>query len=171
MQNQREYVEKRYQDMIGYYWHVAVRNKRAYKWSRYMTIVLGSLVTLVASLSSAGFVQGHTIALAIATPVLAALLTVVGSFAQSFQWGATWREMVLSAERLQKELDRVRLSPDDPSRFGRDIALLNELVIRESSGFFDRLMGSSTPGNSPPADRQQPQREPATRTSVEPNES
>lgn len=156
MHNSREYVEKRYEEMVRYYWHVAVRNKRAYKWSRYLTIVLGSLVTLVASLSSAGFAKDYSVTMGILTPVLAAVLTVVGSFAQSFQWGATWREMVLSAERLQQELDRIRLSPDDESRFARDLALLNALIIRESSGFFDRLMGSSSPGSPALPEGQQP---------------
>lgn len=146
MEDQRKYVEERYLAAIRYYWFVAVRNKRAYKSARYLTVVLGSLLTLVASLSSAEFFQGHKVAFAIITPVLAALLTMIGSFAQSFQWGATWREMVLIAERLQKELDRVRLSKGDGATYLKDVTLLNDLIIQESSGFFDRVMGSSSTG-------------------------
>ena len=139
----RDYVEKRYDAAIGYYWHVGSRNKRAYKWSRYLIIVLGSAVTLVASLSSAEFLKDHATLFAILTPVLAALLTMLSAFSQSFQWGASWREMVLAAERLQGERDRIAVTPDDAVDPLTDLAVLNQLVLRESAGFFDRVMGSS----------------------------
>src|SRR5262245_24939819 len=89
----RQYVEERYDKVIAYYWATAGRNKLAYKWSRYLTIVLGATVTLVASLGSAKLPDGFGTAIAIATPLLAATLTIIGGFSQSFQWGASWREM------------------------------------------------------------------------------
>jgi hypothetical protein len=139
----RHYVEERYNRAIAYYWAMGGRNKLAYKWSRYLTIVLGATVTLVASLSSAKLSDGFGTTVAIATPLLAATLTMIGGFSQSFQWGASWREMVLTAERLEAERDRLAVTPDGELDLRRELDLLNRLVQRESSGFFDRVMGSS----------------------------
>jgi hypothetical protein len=44
---------------------------------------------------------------AITTLLVAAALTIIGCLPQSFQWGAAWREMVLTAERLDQERDRI----------------------------------------------------------------
>jgi len=41
----------RYQERIQYYSNASQNNKRAYKTARYLTVVLGALVTLLASLS------------------------------------------------------------------------------------------------------------------------
>jgi hypothetical protein len=142
----RQYVEQRYQSAIRYYWRVGARNKRAYKWSRYLTIVLGAAVTLFASLSAAQLPDAYGRAVTVATPLLAALSAIIGGFSQSFQWGASWREMVLTAERLEAERDRLAVTPDDELDLRREVALVNQLVQRESSQFFDRVMGSSLSG-------------------------
>jgi len=139
----RQYVEDRYEKAIGYYWAVGRRNKLAYKWGRYLTIVLGSVVTLVASLASAGLPDGYGKLMAIVTPLLAASLTIIGGFTQSFQWGASWREMVLTAERLEAERDRIAVTSDPELDLRAELDRLNQLVQRESSGFFDRVMGSA----------------------------
>ena len=152
-----KYLRQRYAAAIAYYWRVAQMNKRAYKWSRYLTIFLGSAVTLVASLSSAEFSKQHATLFGILTPCLAALLTMLSAFAQSFQWGASWREMVLVAERLENERDRIAVTPDAELKPAQDLQLLNSLIIQESSGFFDRVMGSSSP-HTP--DNQQPRQTP-----------
>lgn len=151
MTETRTYIVNRFQRAIDYYWQASRYNKRAYKLTRYLTVILGAVVTLVASISSAKFVEdwGWATALAILTPVLAALLAIVGGFSQSFQWGAAWQEMVLTAERLEKELDRIQVTEAAQIDAQQELELLNELVIAESRGFFGRIVGRlEAPGSS-----------------------
>lgn len=136
----REYVLKRYDEAIRYYWKASALNRRLYKWSRYMVTVLGAAVTLLASVSASSSITGDwSTAVAIATPLLAAVLTIIGGLSQSFQWGAAWQEMVLAAERLERERDRIVVARSDPAK---DLEILHGLVLQESEGFFTRIMGS-----------------------------
>jgi len=147
-ENQVGYVLERYDEAIEYYWKASGKNKRAYKVSRYLSVILGATVTLLASLMSADFVSESanlSLNLAIVTPVLAALLTIVGGFAQNFNWGSAWREMVLTAGRLEKERDRIRVSGTEEYAES-DLDLLNELVLTETRSFFERCLGASKPG-------------------------
>jgi hypothetical protein len=141
----REYVLDRFDDSISYYWKASRYNKRAFKTTRYLTIILGAVVTLIASLASASFVKPWATAFAVATPVLAAILSIVGGFSQTFQWGAAWQEMVLMAEGLEKERDRIRVSRSEDIDPQKELALLNELVLTESGGFFERILGGAKP--------------------------
>ena len=141
--NARDYVLQRYDDAIRYYWKASRMNRRLYKWTRYLVVVFGSVVTLLASISSSSMVIGAwETTVAIATPVLAAVLTIIGGLSQSFQWGAAWQEMVLTAERLEKERDRIIVSRSDAAA---DLEILNSLVLQESEGFFTRILGSVQP--------------------------
>jgi len=144
----REYVLKRYEDSIRYYWKASALNRRLYKWTRYLVVVFGAVVTLLASISSTNVFTGNwELAVQIATPLVAALLTIIGGLSQSFQWGAAWQEMVLTAERLERERDRILVTRSDPER---DLEVLNSLVLRESEGFFMRILGSVQPTAPPP---------------------
>ena len=137
------FVLDRYNDKIKYYWKAATTNKRAYKLSRIVTVILGALVTLISSLTSADFiisVPWLKITFAIATPLFAAVLTISGGFAQSFHWGATWRDMVLNAERLEKEYDRVKITKPENIDLAKEVELLNEIVITETQSFFQRVL-------------------------------
>ena len=146
----RDYVIKRYNDAISYYWKASRFNRRLYKWTRYLVIVFGALVTLLASISSASQITGvWATALAIATPLLAAVLTIIGGLSQSFQWGAAWQEMVLTAERLERERDRILVTRGDPEA---DLETLHKLVLQESEGFFMRILGSVQPTAQRPGD-------------------
>ena len=139
--NGRDYVLKRYEDSIQYYWKASALNRRLYKWSRYLVVVFGAIVTLLASIASSSLISG-TLAttVAIATPLLAAVLTIIGGLSQSFQWGAAWQEMVLAAERLERERDRIIVSRNsDPTK---DLEILHSLILQESEGFFTRILGS-----------------------------
>ena len=140
-------VLKRYDDYIQYYWKSSEINKRSYKASRYSVIVLGALVTLVSSLSAAGFGKNTWLAFsfAVATPLLAATLAIIGGFSQSFQWGATWSDMVIAAERLQKERDRIAITPPNHIDGLKEFALMDDLVLTETQNFFQRLFGSAGP--------------------------
>ena len=133
----------RYQERIQYYSKASQNNKRAYKTARYLTVVLGALVTLLASLSSAYFIRGTWLETGfdVLTPLLAAGLAIVGGFSQNFQWGAAWSDMRIAAERLETERDRISVTPPDQIDVVREMALLDALVLDETRGFFQRLVG------------------------------
>jgi Protein of unknown function (DUF4231) len=133
---------ERYQERIQYYSKASQNNRRAYKTARYLTVVLGALVTLLASLSSAFFVRGTWLEIGfdVLTPLLAAGLAIVGGFSQNFQWGAAWSGMRMAAERLESERDRISVTPPDQIDAVRELALLDAMVLDETRGFF-RLVG------------------------------
>jgi AcrR family transcriptional regulator len=133
----------RYQERIQYYSKASQHNKRAYKTARYLAVVLGALVTLLASLSSAYFIRGTWLETGfdILTPLLAAGLAIVGGFSQNFQWGAAWSDMRIVAERLETELDRISATPPDQIDAVQELALLDAMVLDETRGFFQRLFG------------------------------
>jgi len=138
------YVLKRYEDAIGYYWRASGHNKRVYTFARYLVIVFGAAVTLFATLSASGQLTSHAVWNYI-TPVLAAVLTILSTLLQTFQWEATWREMVLTAEQLEKEHDRIRVVEPAKLDAAKELDHLNNLVLEESQGFFDRVLGRSGP--------------------------
>lgn len=138
------YILERYKITIDYYWKASRNNKRAYKITRTLTVVLGALVTLIASLSSANFITSIRfcdILFAIATPVFAAVLTITVGFAQTFHWGAAWQDMVLNAQRLEKERDRFHVEKPEERDFAKELEVLNDLVITETQNFFHRILG------------------------------
>jgi hypothetical protein len=140
----RAYVLGRYDTAIRYYWSASAVNKRWYKWTRYLTVVLGAGVTLLATLAASSVVTGAwSPVVSIATPLAAALLTITGGLSQTFQWGAAWQEMVLTAERLERERDRLMVMPPAQVDPVAAIDTLNELVLSESAGFFKRILGSA----------------------------
>jgi|SRR5271157_402990 len=131
-------VLDRYRERIQYYSKASENNKRAYKTARYLTVVLGALVTLLASLSSAYFVRGTWLetGFAVLTPLLAAGLAIVGGFSQNFQWGAAWSDMRIAAERLETERDRISVTPPGQIDAIRELALLDAMVLDETRTFF-----------------------------------
>jgi hypothetical protein len=142
----RGVVLTRYADAIRYYWRGSKFNKRAYKWSRYWMIFLGAFVTLMAALTSSTWIpkEGFWRALfEIGTPIVAFMLTILGGFSQAFQWGATWRDSVITAERLEQERDRILVTADEKMDAEKELATLNGLILQESRGFFDRVLGRS----------------------------
>jgi hypothetical protein len=145
----KAYILSRYQEAINYYWHAGRSNKRAYRNTRYLVVVLGATVTLVASLASANFVKSRgwlDVSFAIATPVLAAVLAIVGGVAQTFQWGASWREMVLSAAGLEARRDNIAVAEDSTLDLNAEMVFLHKLQLSETRGFFDRILGRSSTG-------------------------
>lgn len=143
-----EFVIKKYRGAIAYYWRSANRNKNAFRRTRLATIVLGSVVTLFASLGSSTVFTSHekwATVIMLGTPVLAALLTILSALSQTFQWEAAWRENVLTAEHMEKEHDRVVVSDVDKVDSKKELDRLNGLILDESADFFDRILGRSTP--------------------------
>jgi hypothetical protein len=139
-------ILKRYNEAIQYYWTAGKSNRKSFKLTRYLTVLLGALVTLVASLSSSQYLNKTWAAVfAILTPVLAALTAIVAGISQSFQWGAAWSDMAITATRLEGERDRVQaMKPDDIDAV-KEMGILNDLVLGETQGFFQRIFGTGGP--------------------------
>ena len=125
--------------------------KRSYKTTRYLLIFLGALVTLVSSLSAAKFIQGpFAVAFAVVTPLLAASMAIVGGVSQAFQWGAAWSDMAITATRRERERDRIAVTPVCQLDSVKEMALLDDTVLAETLGFFQRLFGSCGPAQWEP---------------------
>ena len=69
-------------------------------------------------------------------------MAIVSGVSQAFQWGAAWSDMVITATRLEKERDRVAVTPPDQLDTIKEMALVDDLVLAETQGFFQRLFGS-----------------------------
>jgi hypothetical protein len=140
-----QYVLNRYNAQIDYYWRASSNNKTAYKSFRTWSIILGAVVTLISSLAAADFFPNapwiRTI-FAVSTPIIAATLTVINGLSQNFHWGATWRDMVLNATRLQKERDRFFATCAGKKSFEKDLEILNGIVLEETTNFFQRVLDS-----------------------------
>ena len=142
-------VLDRYDERLAYYWKAGQYNKRSYKSTRYLLIALGAVVTLISSLSSASFIKGPlAVTFEVLTPVLAATMAIVSGVSQAFQWGAAWSDLVITATRLEKERDRIAVTPPDQLDPIKEMALLDDLVIAETQGFFQRLFGSGSQAKS-----------------------
>ncbi len=147
-----DFVSKRYENAIKYYWRVSKSNRRAYKTTRILAVILGASVTLIASLSSADFISEipfWKILFAVTAPVLAAILTIVTGFGQSFHWGAAWRDMVINAERLEKERDRFFVTKQEERDIRKEVEILNDIVISETQTFFQRILGGAKKDKTP----------------------
>lgn len=140
------YIKDRYASAIRYYWKASRDNKRWYKLTRSLIVILGALVTLAASLASSQFVTESdfwNVVFAVGTPLLAAVLTIAAGFSQSFQWGATWKDMVMTAQQLEKERDRFLLTKPEERDYLKEVERINNFVIEESQGFFERMLGTA----------------------------
>ncbi len=140
-----QYVLDMYKKKIEYYWGASRSNKKLYKNYRAWTIILGSLVTLVSSISAAAFVQKPDwlrILFEVATPIIAATLTVVSGLGQNFHWGATWRDMVINGTRLEKERDRFLATAVEKRNLQKELDILNGIVLEETRNFFQRVLDS-----------------------------
>jgi hypothetical protein len=149
---EEEYILNKYKSTIDYYWGASSKNKKSYKRYRSWTIFLGSLVTLVSSISAAEFVQKPDwlrITFAVATPVIAATLTVINGLGQNFHWGSTWRDMIINATRLEKERDRFLATKPEKRDIEKELDLLNSIVLEETRSFFQRVLDSEIKQKEP----------------------
>ncbi len=143
-----KHINERYIETIEYYWTASKNNKKWYKWTRSLTIIFGALVTLIASLSSSKMLPENSVVgifFTFGTPALAACLTIIAGFSQSFQWGSTWQNMVLTAQHVQKEYDKFLVTDPANRDYLREAEKLNEFIISESRGFFERMLGGGAP--------------------------
>jgi hypothetical protein len=86
--------------------------------------------------------------------MLAATLAIVGGTFQAFKWGAACSEMVITATRLERERNRIRMRPAE-----RLAPIRERAVLEDPQGFFQRLFGSG--GRAKSESAPQPQPEPA----------
>jgi hypothetical protein len=145
LQDLDKYVFDLYSKRIEYYWGASKANKRNYKRYRYWTTILGALVTLVASLTTSSFIASDKFLsplFTISTPLLAAALTIMSGISQNFQWGATWRDMVVNAQRLEKERDRFLATDLSKRNYLQELQVINETVMDETQSFFQRVLDS-----------------------------
>ena len=139
-----KFIRGKYEDAINYYWEASRSNKAWYKTTRSLTIIFGALVTLIASLASSEIINEFELTkvlFSIGTPVLAASLTIIAGFSQSFQYGSAWQNMVLTAQKLQKEYDNYLVTPPNERDYLKESDKLNSFVISETEGFFERILG------------------------------
>ena len=149
-----KYVHQTYEKQINWYWNASSKNKKSYKRYRTWTIVLGALVTLISSLTTTELIANIPILsniFIILTPVLAATLTVSNTLSQNFQWGATWRDMVVNATRLQKEKNRFLATEAKERKYKRELIIINNIVLQETEAFFKRILDTeAVPMEAPP---------------------
>ena len=96
-------------------------------------------------MSSANFIEGNEvlkICFAVITPLLAVLLTIIGGFAQSFHWGATWRDMIVNAEKLEQARDLFLATIPEERDIKKELDTMHSLVIKETQSFFQRVLDS-----------------------------
>jgi len=149
------YVYEMYVNQIEYYKRSGSYNKKYYKNYRSLTIILGALVTLIASLASSRFISSYEWLEAIfmvATPLLAITLTVVNGLSQNFQWGATWRDMMVNRQRLEKERDRFLATPVGKRNYKTELKIMNDIVLEETKAFFQRILDSEVVPTASPDD-------------------
>lgn len=153
-----KYVYDFYKNQIDYYRQKASYNKKNYKSFRTLTTVLGALVTLVASLTTSRFITASEWVegiFTIATPMIAAALTIINALSQNFQWGATWRDMSVSAHRLETERDRFLTTPLEKRNYKRELEIINQIVLQETKAFFQRVLDSDVVPTAPPDGEQE----------------
>lgn len=141
-----KYVHQAYDKQIDWYWGASTKNKKSYKWYRTWTVILGALVTLIASLSTTRVIAENKIiapVFMLLTPILAATLTIMNSLSQNFQWGATWRDMVVSATRLQKARSAFLATPPEERNHKEELIRINEITLSETEAFFQRILDSN----------------------------
>ena len=138
-----KHINSRYVDAINYYWNASKNNKKWYKLTRSFTVILGALVTLIASLSSSNLIESTVFKdyFVIGTPIIAACLTIIAGFSQSFQWGSVWQNMVLTAQLLQKEYDRYLVTVPAERDLAKEADILNKFLLKETESFFERMLG------------------------------
>ena len=56
--------------------------------------------------------------------------------------------MVINAQRLESELDRIRVTPADSRQPAAELKSLNDLVGGERREFFQRVVGGGAPSQN-----------------------
>lgn len=150
------YVHIAYESAIGYYRRASRSNKFNYKSYRFLTIFLGAFVTLISSLAATAYVESIPwldTTFDFAVPIIAATLTIITGLSQSFQWGSTWRDMMVNKQRLEGERDRFLATDPEKRNYRKELAILNGIILEETQSFFQRVLDSEAfPSKALPTD-------------------
>lgn len=153
IEDKDKYVHQAYDKQIDWYWKASTANKTSYKRYRFWTVVLGALVTLIASLTTTELISNNKLLdsiFTLLTPALAATLTIINTLSQNFQWGAAWRDMVINASRLQREKSRFLATDPQERDYKNELVLIDEIVLEETQAFFRRILDTeAVPTESP----------------------
>jgi hypothetical protein len=139
------YVHNAYENAINYYRRASRNTKRSYKAYRFFSIFLGALVTLISSLAATKYVESVPLlnaTFAVATPVIAASLSIITGLSQSFQWGSTWRDLTVHSQKIASERDRFLATNPEERDHKRELEILNGLLLNETESFFQRILDS-----------------------------
>jgi hypothetical protein len=148
------YVHEAYERAINYYRNARRTTKRSYKTYRFLSIFLGALLTLISSLAATQYVYGHEFwgpIFALATPIIAATLSVITGLSQSFQWGSSWRDMSVHAQKITTERDRFLATDPEKRDHAAELQILNGLLLAETESFFQRILDSQIGDQLPAA--------------------
>jgi len=97
-------------------------------------------VTLVASLSSANTFKGILgSTMTVLTPLLAAFMAIVSGISQAFQWGAAWSDQVITATRLERERDRIAVTPASQLDPVKEMQTLDDAILSETQEWFSQI--------------------------------
>ena len=70
------------------------------------------------------------------------MLAIIGGFTQSFHWGATWRDMVVNAEKLEKARDLFLATKPENRDLQKELDTMHNMLITETESFFQRVLDS-----------------------------
>jgi hypothetical protein len=62
--------------------------------------------------------------------------------------GAAWSDQVITATRLEKERDRIAVTSASQLDPIKELGMLDDTILAETQGFFQRLFGSGGPVKS-----------------------
>jgi hypothetical protein len=77
-------------------------------------------------------------------------MAIVSGISQAFQWGAAWSDQVITATRLERERDRIAVTPASELDPVKEMLTLDDAILSETQGFFQRLFGSGGPPAATP---------------------
>ena len=141
-----DYVLKQYNDKIEYYWRISSNNKRLFRNYRTWTVILSALLTLMSAASAFEFTQNHAwlkYTFQLYTLVIAATLTVMLGLGQNSHSGSSWRDMVITASRLERERDRfLAISPETRS-IEKELDIINGIILEDTRSFFHSVVDNS----------------------------
>lgn len=113
IKNFEDYIEKRYNGQLKYYDSVSVKNKKRYKKFQWTLIILSTLTTVLAALPASiktllGPFEPHY-----AVVITAAIVTILTSAINTFQYQELWANYRSTKELLNPEIFKYLFNIDD----------------------------------------------------------
>ena len=147
-----EYIIKKYDSNILYYWSSARSNKNLFKSTRRWPITLGALISLLTTLSLASFIEEVEyirIFFAVVIVMLATMQSYFNEVSRNQNWGESWQKMTIAALKLEKEKDRLLSSEPSSINIQAELMILHNLLINETETFFKKALTDKSTNSSP----------------------